>query len=59
MTKMLTKGGGKANQLEIEIRPYLKLDKEVRNHMNLLPSTCLVHHSLLYFVSGFMNYKAE
>ena len=24
-----------------------------------MPSTCFVHQSLLYFVSGFMNYKAE
>lgn len=27
--------------------------------MDLMPSTCLVPQPLLYFVSGFMNYKAE
>jgi hypothetical protein len=27
--------------------------------LELMPSTCLVHKSLLYFMSGFMNYKAQ
>ena len=51
--------GGVQKSLELEVKPYAKLPQEVRAHMDMMPSTCLVHKSLLYFVSGFMNYKAE
>ena len=57
MQKVLV--GGVQKSLEIEVKPYAKLPQETKAHMDMLPSTCLVHKSLLYFVSGFMNYKAE
>lgn len=41
------------------MRPLAKLDNEQKRHLELMPSTCLVHKSLLYFMSGFMNYKAQ
>lgn len=48
-----------SNLLEVQIKPLAKLPAEVKHHMDLLPSTCLVPQALLYFVSGFMNYKAR
>ena len=45
--------------LEIEVTPYIKQKDEVKYHMDMLPSTCLVHKTLLHFATGFMNYKAE
>ena len=35
------------------------LSNEVKLHLEMMPSTCLVHLPLLTFVSGFMNYKGE
>lgn len=32
---------------------------DVRYHMTMMPSSCLVHRDLLHFVSAFMNYKAR
>lgn len=31
------------NRLEVQVKPFAKLPAEVRHHMDLLPSTCLVH----------------
>ena len=56
MKKVVT--GGVEKRLSVEVRPLLKLPQEVRHHLEMMPSTCLVHKSLLYFMSGFMNYKA-
>jgi len=57
MQKMFTAGVEK--RLEIEVKSFTKLNSEVRQHLELMPSTCLVHGHLLYFVSGFMNYKSR
>ena len=57
MKKVL--GNGVEKRLEVEVRPYSKQPTEIRAHMDMMPSTCLVHKALLYFASGFMNYKAE
>lgn len=46
-------------RLQVEVKPLAKLPQEVKSHLELMPSTCLVHRSMLYFASGFMNYKAE
>jgi hypothetical protein len=45
--------------IKIEVVPLAKLDLPQKQHLELMPSTCLVHKSLLYFMSGFMNYKAQ
>ena len=57
-TQKLT-GGSSKSLLKLEIMPYNLLARDQKSHMLLMPSTCLVHNSLLHFVSGFMNYKAE
>ena len=51
--------GGVAKRLTVSVKPLTSLPSEVKLHLELMPSTCLVHHTLLTFVSGFMNYKAE
>lgn len=56
MKKVLANGIEK--RLAVEVRPLIKLPSEVRYHLEMMPSTCLVHKPLLYFMSGFMNYKA-
>lgn len=56
MKKVVT--GGVEKRLSVDVRPLLKLPPETRYHLEMMPSTCLVHKSLLYFMSGFMNYKA-
>lgn len=58
ITQKLT-GGSNKSFLKIEIMPYDRLSREQKSHMFMMPSTCFVHDSLLHFVSGFMNYKAE
>jgi hypothetical protein len=45
--------------LEIETKKYQDLPADIKYHMNLMPSTCLVHKNLLHFTSGFINYKAK
>lgn len=50
---------GIQTRLSVEVRPLSKLDAAQKLHLELMPSTCLVHKSLLYFMSGFMNYKAQ
>lgn len=50
---------GVSTRLTVEVRPLLKLEPAQKQHLELMPSTCLVHKSLLYFMSGFMNYKAQ
>ena len=59
--KMLAKviGVGADNKLEIETKKYQYLPADIKYHMNLMPSTCLIHKNLLYFTSGFINYKAK
>ena len=52
-------GGGVAKKLTVLIKPISSLATEIKVHMEMMPSTCLVHQTLLTFVSGFMNYKAE
>ena len=47
------------NQLEVRVDPLAKLDRDTKLHLDLMPSTCLLHKSMLYFLSGFMNYKAR
>ena len=46
-------------RLKVQITQVAKLPTDVKYHMTLMPSTCLVHRSLLHFVSAFMNYKAR
>ena len=52
-------GGSTKSFLKIDILPHDRLNRDVKAHMLMLPSTCFVHNALLHFVSGFMNYKAE
>lgn len=35
------------------------MPNDIKYHMMMMPSTCLVHRSLLHFASAFMNYKAR
>jgi hypothetical protein len=57
MQKIFTSGVEK--RLEIEVKKFTSLNSDVRQHLELMPSTCLVHSHFLYFVSGFMNYKSR
>lgn len=50
---------GVQKRIIIDITPSNILKPEIKTHLNLMPSTCFVHQSLIYFVSGFMNYKAD
>jgi hypothetical protein len=52
-------GGSVESRLEVKIEPYAKLKPDEKFHMDMLPSTCLLPKALLYFASGFMNYKAQ
>lgn len=45
--------------LEVEVTPFAKLPDNFKYHLNLMPSTCLLYTTLLHFMSGFMNYKAD
>lgn len=49
---------GVKSSLSVSITVEKKLDKTVSTHLQVMPSTCFVHASLLTFASGFMNYKA-
>lgn len=51
--------GGVKSQLVVDVKEVAKFEKEVKFHLDLMPSTCLVHKALLYFISGFVNYKAD
>ena len=46
-------------ELKLDFIPFSSLPADVKTHLELMPATCFVHKSLLTFVSGFMNYKAE
>lgn len=50
---------GVEKHLEVEVTPFEKLDESTKFHMNLMPSTCLLYTTLMHFMSGFMNYKAD
>ena len=54
-----TFAGGVKQRLTVEVKPVTALPPEVRDYLELMPSTCLVHQPLLTFVVGFMNYKGE
>jgi hypothetical protein len=41
------------------LTPFDSLPTGEKFHLDLMPSTCLLHRSMLYFISGFMNYKAR
>ena len=41
------------------MKPSSGMGADVRDYLELMPSTCLVHQALLTFVVGFMNYKGE
>lgn len=47
------------SQLTVQIRPVTKLADDIRFHMRMLPSVCLLPERLLYFVSGFRNFLGE
>ena len=51
--------GSKPKNLKIDIKTVSKLDKEIQDHLSLMPSTCLLHRPLLYFMSGYMNYRND
>jgi hypothetical protein len=52
-------GGNIEKRLKIEITPIIRLPNDVRYHITMMPSTCLVQRSLLHFTSAYMNYKAR
>ena len=45
--------------LEVQVTPFEDLADDTKFHLNLMPSTCLLYGTLLHFMSGFMNYKAD
>jgi thiamine phosphate synthase YjbQ (UPF0047 family) len=47
------------SSLTISLKSHNNLEQDAKIHMELMPSTCLVHKKLLHFVSGFRNYTAE
>ena len=51
--------GGVKSHIEISITVEKKFEKNISTHLQVMPSTCLIQTPLLYFVSGFMNYKAK
>lgn len=57
--KKLVAGGVVDKRLKVQITPLARLQDDVKYHMTMMPSTCLVHRNLLHFVSAFMNYKAR
>ena len=48
---------GVQKRVVVDILPFALL-KDEKHHLSLMPATCLLHGSLLTFLSGFMNYKA-
>lgn len=50
---------GVEQKFEIEILPLTQLGNEEKLHLELMPSTCFMHKTLLYFISGFINYKSD
>lgn len=57
--RKLFAGGVVENRLKVQITPLSRLPPDVRYHVTMMPSTCLVHRNMLHFVSAFMNYKAR
>lgn len=57
--KKVLAGGVVEKRLKIQITPINKLPADIRYHITMMPSTCLVQRNLLHFLSGFMNYKAR
>ena len=43
----------------MQIRPLSKFTDDVKFHLDMLPTVCLLPERLLFFVSGFRNYLAE
>lgn len=52
-------GGVVEKRLKVQVTPLAGLRKDLKYHITMMPSTCLVHSNLLHFVSAFMNYKAR
>lgn len=50
---------GVEQKFEIDIVPLTSMDKDEKAHLELMPSTCFMHKALLYFISGFINYKSD
>ena len=57
--KKVFAGGTVDKRLKVQITTMIKMPPEVRYHITMMPSTCLVQRSLLNFVSAYMNYKAK
>lgn len=45
--------------LEVSVKPLAQLADDVKYHLNLMPSTCVLHANLIHFLSAFMNYKGH
>lgn len=43
------------SQLKIKVVGLASVEKDVKFHMDFLPSTCLIHKRLVHFLSGYRN----
>lgn len=57
--KKVIAGGVVEKRLQIKVTPILKAAVDVRYHITMMPSTCVIQKSLLHFASAFMNYKGR
>lgn len=57
--KKLVAGGTVEKRLKVQITPLVKLPADVKYHITMMPSTCLLQRSMLHFTSAYMNYKAK
>lgn len=58
LSGMFTSSDNKSH-IMITVKQEKALEPDIKVHMALLPSTCLVHKRLIHFVSGFRNYAAK
>lgn len=52
-------GSDKKSELILTTKMLGTIDKDIKTHMEMLPSTCLIPKRLVHFVSGFRNFAAR
>lgn len=47
------------SSLTVTFKPITTIEADVRTHLDMMPSTCLLHKSMVFLLSGYRNYIAK